>query len=194
MWVCLMIGCVSATLSQVGVGAGTSVEYSPHRISELICALGHEEYPVRERATRELLEMGEPARGPLSVAQGDSDAEIRWRAAAAAAILHQRWALAQVAGKWKTNDKDWLHIDGVKWSSGTPRYGPYSGEIRIVKVDGNQLHVDLRVQHGPTAGQAVMTILQRDGEKLLYSGTYGPDRPRDFEPGKGNVIYRFVRE
>src|SRR5262245_45253823 len=55
------------------------------RIDELIARLGHKQFAERERAQKELAEMGEPALEPLRQATDSPDQEIATRAKACVA-------------------------------------------------------------------------------------------------------------
>src|SRR5262245_44389584 len=50
------------------------------RIDDLIARLGHKQFAERERAQKELSEMGDPALEPLRKAAASTDAEIASRA------------------------------------------------------------------------------------------------------------------
>lgn len=58
------------------------------KIDGLIVKLGDEEHEVREKATTDLVEIGPLARGKLTAAMNDKDAEVRRRA---------RWALERIS-------------------------------------------------------------------------------------------------
>jgi len=57
-------------------------EPQPQQIPRLISLLDADRFEVRERATRELFEIGMPAVAALQAARGHGSAEVRWRAKA----------------------------------------------------------------------------------------------------------------
>jgi len=57
-----------------------AVDVADETVERIIARLGDERFPVRESATRELVELGRAARPHLIEAAGHSDAEISWRA------------------------------------------------------------------------------------------------------------------
>jgi len=57
-----------------------AVDVADETVERIIARLGDERFPVRESATRDLVELGRAARPHLIEAAGHSDAEISWRA------------------------------------------------------------------------------------------------------------------
>jgi HEAT repeat protein len=87
-------------LSSVVAGAPAPAPPTKEEIKELVRQLGDDDFEVRERASRRLLEIGEPALGALSeAADRAEDSEVRRRARRAVdAITH---SLPYLLGKLK---------------------------------------------------------------------------------------------
>ena len=67
--------------ASVRAGDEATPPASASRIAELVTQLGADEFPARERASRELIQLGEAARPALEKAKQDSEnLEVRWRA------------------------------------------------------------------------------------------------------------------
>ncbi len=159
-------------------------EIKQSKIDDVIAQLDAEEFEIREAAVSGLLAIG-------TVAESGQP-EQRWRAALAERKIRSQSLARLAGGKWQTSLGERFLIDGEKWSSGTKLHGPFSGRIRILKVEPNRWHVDLDVKDGPTAGQTVRTILELNDNVLSYCGTYG-ERPLTLSAGQGRAIYRFQR-
>jgi hypothetical protein len=167
-------------------------DMTPTKIDEAIVQLDADEFLLREAAMRDLVEIGPSVLDKLRSVANSGTPEQRWRATQVEREIRGQSLARLAGGKWQTNIGEWFIIDGEKWSSGTKDYGPYSGRIRILKVEENRWHVDLEVKAGPTAGQTVRTILELNNNELSYCGTYG-QRPLTIAPATGRAIYRFQR-
>src|SRR5262245_38989624 len=97
------------------------------RVAGLIKQLADAKFAKREAAGRELVAIGGPALDALRKASTSPDPEVRTRSERAIASIAARAGereLAKLAGYWKTPDGAWMEINGDRWSSGTPTWGP----------------------------------------------------------------------
>ena len=163
---------VALVLAADWAAANAADDPPADRLGRLVRQLGHQRYAQREEASRELAAVGEPAVGALRAAAAASpDPEVRARAerviGAIAARAGER-ELAKWAGSWKTPAGVWMKIDGHRWSSGTPSWGPVGGQMWIVEVGPAFVAADMLVESGPTQGQTCRAIYRLDGDRLRY--------------------------
>jgi hypothetical protein len=175
--------------------AGRGGEDPADRVARLVRQLGHDKYAAREAAGRELEAIGEPALGALRTATAASpDAEVRDRAGRVIGSILARAAereLARWAGSWKTTEGVWMKIDGHRWESGTPTWGPVAGTLWVVEVGPAFVAADMLVESGPTQGQLCRAIFRLDRDRLKYCGTYTPTRPTEFKNAGGYYACEF---
>jgi hypothetical protein len=177
--------------------AARGAEASPDQIARLVRQLGHERYAQRESAARELDTIGEPARKDLAKATADPDAEVARRARQLLDGLDARARdreLARWAGSWRTKDGVWMTIDGHRWSSGTPTWGPARGTMWVVEIGPSFVAADMFVESGPPRGQTCRAIFKLDGDRLRYCGTYAPARATEFKATAEHYLVEFDRE
>lgn len=165
------------------------------RIGGLIRQLGHDEFPKREAASKELEAIGEPALEALRKAMTDRDPEIRRRAERIAVPLIARLGadaakneIARWQGDWHADGDFTLTIKGDQWVSNTPAMVPIKGTLRAIGMREKTALVDLVVNDGPTKGHVCRIIFRLDGNTLHYCGTYDPQRPTEFK-SIGNSVY-----
>jgi HEAT repeat protein len=166
------------------------------KIPQLIRQLGHEDYSAREAASRELVEIGEPAVPALkSAAETHADPEVRWRAEQAIQVVKARLraiaaekVLSRWQGEWIADDGQWVAIAEDQWDSGSPTFGPVEGTMNVVEIREKMTLVDLIIHGGPTAGSICRIILRREADLLYYCGTYGPAHPTEFKT-ENNILF-----
>ena len=175
--------------------SGTGVHADPGhdaviaRAARLVEQLGDDDFDIREAASRELVEIGEPALAVLqSAAATNSDLEVRWRAGQAIQVVtaHLRAVAAEKEltrwqGEWIADDGQWVAIAGNQWESGSPTFGPVEGKLKVVEIREKMALVDLIIHGGPTTGSTCKIILRREADLLHYCGTYGPSHPAEFK-------------
>ena len=74
-----------------------------------------------------------------------------------------------------------MKINGDRWSSGTPNFGPVSGVLWISELREHVVLADFAVEEGPTKGQTCKAIFRFDGDSLHYCGTYAGHYPTEFK-------------
>lgn len=180
-----------------GAVQGDPGQSVPARVARLIKQLGHEEFTKREAASKELDAIGEPALDALrKAAASDGDAEIRRRAGQVVGSINARvgWKeLAKLEGTWMTGERVYLKLNGTRFSSGTPTFGPSSGKITIVEVGNEVTFADLVNEDGPLKGGTALAIFRRDGETLHACWTYTATRPTEFKNEGNNYCFTFKR-
>jgi hypothetical protein len=168
----------------------------PDRVAGLVRQLGDNKYEKREVAARELDAIGEPALCELFAATASEDPEVRARAERIIGSIRARAGereLARWAGHWKTPDGVWLQIDGQRWSSATPTWGPNGGAMWVVDVGPGSVAADMLVEYGPNRGETCRAIYKLDGDRLRYCGTYTPTRATEFKALGGYYLIEFRR-
>src|SRR5262245_24554687 len=167
------------------------------RVERLIKQLGDNSFAKREAASRELETIGEPALPALrKAADTDRDPEIRCRARRVVETLAARASareLAKWVGYWKTADGVWLQIDGQRWSSATPTWGPNGGRMWVVEVAKAFVAADMLVEYGPNQGQTCRAIYKLEGDRLRCCSTYNPTRATEFKALGGYYLFEFNR-
>ncbi|HMF13737.1 MAG TPA: hypothetical protein VKE94_15570 [Gemmataceae bacterium] len=167
------------------LGVHPPKEPAPDRIARLIKQLGDDAFAKRGAAGKELEAIGEPALEALrKAAATNEDLEIRRRAEGVIRALAARACkkeLAKFAGSWKSTEGVWMKINGDRWSSGTPSFGPVSGVMWISELREHVVLADFVVEEGPTKGQICKAIFRLDGDALRYCGTYAGHYPTEFK-------------
>jgi len=187
MRVCTVVVMILGSTSAVGSASvlrDPDKDVTPERVAGLIKQLGDPKFARREAAGKELVAIGEPALDALRMAPSSPDPEVRTRAERAIAGIAARAGereLAKLAGYWKTPDGAWIEINGDRWSSGTPTWGPARGRIWVVEVGKSFVAADMLVQEGPPKGQTCLAIFWREGDRLRYCGTYSAVRAKEFK-------------
>jgi hypothetical protein len=107
-------------------------------VAKLVKQLGHDEWRMREEASRQLRSAGAPALAPLKAALKSKDLEIRTRAAEAVEVIERNIILATIGNtliaEYASNRVVEVNRDGIDvWSVKTPS-SPYSAR-RL--ADGN---------------------------------------------------------
>ncbi len=146
------------------------------RARELVRRLGSDSYADRERATRDLAEMGRRAAGPLRAALADPDPEIAARAAglyppAAAADLAARAAAfaADRAGRYDHDLPGWEAF----WAAAGDDPAARSLFLAIVREPAN---AELLVAIGGPAGRGAAAAVAGG---VVYGRPPVPPRPAD---------------
>jgi hypothetical protein len=171
-------------------------DVTAERVAGLIKQLGDPKFARREAAFKELVAIGEPTLDALRKASASTDPEVRTRAERAVDSINARACereLARLDGYWKTADGAWLEINGDRWSSGTPTWGPARGRIWVVEVGKSLVAADMFVEDGPTRGLTCLAIYWREGDRLRYCGTYTAVRAKDFKAPAGYYAAEFNR-
>jgi hypothetical protein len=177
--------------------AADSTAGDADRVARLVRQLGDNSFSRRESASRELTAIGEQARTALTRAANDPDAEVARRARQLLDGLDARARdreLARWAGSWRTKDGVWMTIDGHRWSSGTPTWGPAGGTMWVVEVGPGYVAADMFVESGPPQGQTCRAIFKLDGDRLRYCGTYAPTRATEFKAVGEYYFVEFERQ
>jgi uncharacterized protein (TIGR03067 family) len=168
------------------------------RIARLIKQLGDDSFAKRNAASRELAAIDAPAAPALrKAADTDLDPEIRARAGRileAIACRARRRELTKLSGSWKSPENVWLEINGDRWSSGTPTFGPTAGTMWIGEIKDKILFVDFAVEAGPTKGHLAKAIFLLDGDALHYCATYDGQYPTEFKTVGNCFTCVFQRE
>jgi len=184
------------------------------RVSQLIRQLGHEDYDLREAASRELIEIGEPALPELqSAAATNADPEVRWRAEQIAQTVVGRIraattkkALEALQGTWylvsyevdgkqiRGEDKTFIFtVKEDKWSSQVGGQLAQAGTIASIEVKEGFSLIDLPITQGGNIGVTATSIYAIEGNTLKYLNSAAP-RATEFitRPGDGRnyLIYR----
>jgi hypothetical protein len=188
----------AAVVALVAAAGGSATDPpAADQVAGLVRQLGHDKYATREAAGRELEAIGEPALGALRQAAASPDPEVRARSERVIGAIAARAGareLAKWAGSWKTPDGVWMKIDGHRWSSGTPSWGPVGGSMWVVEVGPAFVAADMLVEFGPTQGQTCRAIYGLDGDRLRYCGTYMATRATEFKAVAGYYLAEFDRE
>lgn len=212
-FVAAILGLVLAVPAACGIAPAETTRFE--RISQLVRQLGHEDYSVREAATRELVEIGEPALAVLqSAAAADDDPEIRWRAAAAAQTVSgraraaaTRKALEELQGAWTLvsfeadgkqtlgEDKSYIFaFRGDKWSIHVGGRLSQGGTVASIEVKEKFNAIDLAITEGGGVGVTAISIYAVEGNTLKYLNCAEP-RATEFttRPGDGRSFSIFRR-
>jgi uncharacterized protein (TIGR03067 family) len=171
-------------------------DVTTERVAGLIKQLGDPKFARREAAFKELVAIGEPALEALRKASDSSDAEVRTRAERAVGSITARACereLAKMDGYWRTADAVWLKIDGQRWASATPTWGPSGGTMWIVEVGRSFVAADMLVEFGPNKGQTCQAIFKLEGDRLKCCSTYSGTRATEFKPLVGYYLFEFNR-
>ena len=192
---------------------GTVCTESEERIDALVHQLGDVEFQMRQAASQELVNIGEPALPALRKATSDADPEIRWRAAEAVRAVRERIraattkkALAELQGTWhlvsyqidgkqvRGEDKNYrFTVRGDKWSSHDGGQLLQAGTIARIEVQEKFNAIDLPITAGGNIGVTATSIYAIDGDTLKYLNC-GEPRATEFamRPGDGRnyLIYR----
>ena len=116
-----LIGAIGSAATRPGDPAAAKTLLKKHlgapetpkeQIEALIRSLGHDDFAARERATRELIAIGEAARPLLEQAAKSDDPEVRWRAAL---VLHEPEKKHEDASADLGTAIDALAAAGDKW-------------------------------------------------------------------------------
>ncbi|MBI3838779.1 MAG: hypothetical protein HY288_12710 [Planctomycetia bacterium] len=124
-----------------GLVAGTDSRPSSDRIAQLLRELGSGSFVARERATRELTDLGIVAREALAAATNDPDAEVRVRARAILATVSEsdfRNRLEAFASDYDGRQKQTL----PGWEQFSARFGPSRG-VRELFVEMQRAEPEL---------------------------------------------------
>lgn len=88
----------------------------------------------------------------------------------------------------------WLKVEGHRWSSATPTWGPVGGSMWVVEVGPAFVAADMLVEFGPSRGQTCRAIYKLDGDRLRYCGTYAPTRATEFKAVAEYYLAEFDRQ
>jgi hypothetical protein len=135
--------------------------FQPDEIDDLIRALGHEDWQVREEAHERLLRAGRRALERLEALRSH-DPEIRWRAGEILKFLrrlrHSKAVLAVVLIDASGRCRAALQFEGLDDSG-------YRGPVRIGDVETRvSVPFDAVVRLGTFAGRSAYAVARRDAE------------------------------
>ena len=193
--VLMLLGSTTATGS-AGVLGETDKDVTAARVAGLIKQLGDPKFAKREAAGKELVVIGEPALGALRKASASPDPEVRTRVERTIGSITAsacECELTKMDGYWKTADAVWLNIDGNRWSSATPTWGPNGGVMWVVEVGQSFVAADMLVEYGPNKGQICQAIFKLEGNRLKCCSTYMATRATEFKPVAGYYVFEFNR-
>ena len=195
----IVSGSIAAVAIVAAAGRASTDPAGPgDRVERMVRQLGDRSFTRREAASRDLVAIGEPAMGALRVAaSSDSDPEVRARADRvinSIAARARECELAKWDGLWQTAEKVWLKIDGHRWSSATPTWGPNGGTMWVVEVGPSFVAADLLVEYGPNKGQTCQAIFKVDGDRLRCCSTYMATRAPKFQAAAGYYLFEFDRD
>jgi uncharacterized protein (TIGR03067 family) len=185
------------------------------RIASLVRKLGHDEFQMRQAASKELVNIGEPALPLLRKAgASDPDPEIRWRAAEAVRTVMERIraaatrkALEELQGSWtlvsseaggkQTGGEDKSYVfsfQGDKWSIHEGGRLSQGGTVTRIEVNDNLNAIDLAITEGANVGVTAISIYAVEGNTLKYINS-GEPRATEFvtKPGDGRGYQIFRR-
>jgi len=211
----------SATLVLILLGITASVgggsarrepgnDASRERAADLVKQLGDEKFANRERATRELIDIGEPALPSLRKAAAASDPEVRSRGerimqaisrtvtARELERLQGAWALVryETDGKRvKGEDKTHLIVfNGEEWTLQIAGQLFQAGTVQRIEVKEKLNAIDLLITQGSSGGVTAVSIYAIQGDSLKYLNCNEP-RATEFttKPGDGRHYLTFRR-
>jgi uncharacterized protein (TIGR03067 family) len=209
--------CVSIVLAAaIGCDPGRTDavnEKEQARIAVLVVQLGDKDFAKREAATKELGNIGEPARAALNKAVEGSDAEVRERARkvldhldAQARLAAGKKDLEKLQGTWYTvaiqypgttsgeNRFDTITYEGTKYVQRRSGYVWAEGTIDIVDATAKPKRIDYFGSDGAGKGTQVNSIYTLDGEEHAVCSTQAPTaRPGEFS-GKAGFLRVMRRE
>lgn len=185
------------------------------RIAALVRELGNDEYPRRQAASLELVDIGEPALPLLRKAEASSpDPEIRWRAAVAVRTVTERLratatkkALEELQGTWtlvsyevggkQTGGEDQSYVlafEEDKWSIHAGGRLFQGGTVTSIDVKQKPKAIDLAISEGDNLGATAISIYSVEGDTLKYINC-GEPRATEFatKPGDGRYYSIFRR-
>ena len=199
MRTCPVAVLILAGTSSVGAASALGepdMDVTAERIAGLIQQLGDKRFAKREAAGKELVAIGEPALGALRKASASPDPEVRTRIERTIGSITANACereLTKMDGYWKTADAVWLKIDGNRWSSATPTWGPNGGVMWVVEIGQSFVAADMLVEYGPNKGQICQAIYKLEGNRLRCCSTYMATRAADFKPVAGYYVFDFSR-
>ena len=190
---------VLAGTSSIGAASALGepdMDVSAERVAGLIKQLGDKRFARREAAGKELVAIGEPALDALRKASTSQDPEVRTRIERTIGSITATGCereLTKMDGYWKTADAVWLKIDGNRWSSATPTWGPNGGVMWVVEKGQSFVAADMLVEYGPNKGQTCRAIYKLEGNRLRCCSTYMATRATEFKPDSGYFLFEFNR-
>jgi uncharacterized protein (TIGR03067 family) len=179
------------------------------RVARLVKQLGHNEFAKRERASKELDALGEPALDALRKATSHEDAEIRRRAMTIVGTITgriraavTRKELAKLQGTWslvsmeingqqiKGEDQSFLFtVKGDKWSLYVNGQLSQAGTVQQIEVKAKHNAIDLPITEGGNVGTTATSIYAVDADLMRYLNC-GEPRATEFttKPGDGRCF------
>jgi uncharacterized protein (TIGR03067 family) len=207
LWICILPA-IHADLRDADVARDD-------RIASLVRELGDDEFQVRQAASQELVNIGEPALPLLTKAEASNpDPEIRWRAAEAVRTVMERirvaatkQALEELQGSWTLvsseaggkqtggEDKSYtFSFQGEKWAIHAGGRLSQGGTIAGIEVKEKLNAIDLAITEGANMGVTAISIYAVEGDILKYINSAEP-RATEFatKPGDGRGYQIFRR-
>lgn len=184
------------------------------RVAQLVKQLGHDRFVMREAASKELDEIGEPALDAIRKAATVGDAEVRQRAellitkiTAQVRAAVTKKELEKLQGKWslisyemdgrQIKGEDARHLfdfKGDRWSLEVNGQLFQGGTVAQIEANAKHNAIELKITEGSNVNATATSIYSVVGETLKYLNC-GVPRAVDFstKAGDGRHFLTFRR-